>query len=336
MKRWLWLALQLASFALFALLLWLAGPESWRQVFSGDLSYVVLAFLFTGAAQMLSAERLRIVGRSVSRRPVASWREIYHVAMTAQLLGLALPRGLSAIGGKAVGLRALGVSLKRSMAMVVLDNLFDLVVLALLAVPGLLFAAGHLAAGGFLLLEAGLVILMVVAIGWLGDGRRPPIDWLQRIPRLGHRLHSQAQLVLERLPDRTAAWRALFLTLTLSTALALRFYYIGRAIDVEAGWLLFVALFPVTQLSLIVAVAPGGLGVFDLSWLGLLRLAGVFEGEALAFAITQRAYITVFIFIWTGFSALLSLTVKKRVVTTLEYDQVSNDQGDSEGRAEFL
>jgi uncharacterized membrane protein YbhN (UPF0104 family) len=94
------------------------------------------------------------------------------------------------------------------------------------------------------------------------------------------------------------------LTVTLNGALALRFYYIAQAISLPEGPALFIAAFPMTQLSLVF----GGLGIYDASWYGVLLLAGMGEQAALTFVIAQRAYIFLFILFWTGVSFLLSLT----------------------------
>jgi uncharacterized membrane protein YbhN (UPF0104 family) len=56
-----------------------------------------------------------------------------------------------------------------------------------------------------------------------------------------------------------------------------------------------------------VAVTPGGLGLFDAGWYGVLLLGGVPNQEALTFVIAQRAYIFIFVLVWAGFSVLLSL-----------------------------
>ncbi|MCB9445410.1 MAG: flippase-like domain-containing protein [Ardenticatenaceae bacterium] len=89
---------------------------------------------------------------------------------------------------------------------------------------------------------------------------------------------------------------------------------IGRSIGAPVTLPLLLASYPLVQLSLIVAIAPGGLGIFDAGWLGLLRLGGISEAAALAFVVAQRAFVFVFVLVWAGFSALLSLTVRSEKV----------------------
>ena len=309
MKRWLQYLLHGFSFLLFGLILWWGGPEAWQQILTSHWPAVLVAFLLHGGAGMISALRLQIVANALAQRPLATWPRFYYLNMTARALGLIAPRGLSTLGGKSVGLRAFGVPIRHSVWMVMVDNLFDLLLLGVLTLPSLLF----LQAGMSVWIFWGWCVLLiggVTAVFWWATHHQH-ILWqrLGRIPWLAQRLNLDEESPL--LPPPQSIVVVAFLTVLLSLAIATSFYAIGQAIDVPATWMLFIAIFPITQLSLIVAIAPGGLGIFDLGWLGLLRLGGISETDALAFVIAQRAYVFMFVLIWAGVSALLSLTAAK-------------------------
>ncbi len=315
MKRWLRLALQLFSLVLFGFILWSGGVETWQQILSGAPEDILIAFLLGGAANMLSATRLQLVAHSVAGRELASWRRFYYLNMTARALGLVVPRSLSTLGGKSVALRALGVSLKRAVWIVMMDNLFDLMLLGVLAVPALFFLQGGVLPGSFIGLALGLTLALAGGLWWAtAIGRRfSLVRWLGRVPWLTSAVHLDLEsATVDLLPARSTAMRALGLSLLLNGILATRFYYIARAVGVVYPWLVFVAGFPITQLSLVLAVTPGALGLFDASWYGVLLLGGVSQQEALTFVIAQRAYVFVFVLIWAGFSTLLSLTTEGR------------------------
>jgi len=323
MNRYLRLVLQLLSLALFGLILWLGGAEAWRQILTGDRESILVSFLLIGSATILSAVRLRIVAGSVVDGALAPWRRFYYLNMTARALGLVAPRGLSAVGGKSLGLRAMGIPLKRAVWIVVLDNLFDLGLLSLLAVPALLFLRGEGSSIGFIVLALGLIMALGGVLWWAATAERflTLIRWnrfaafytecLRHTPRLASALHLDPESAADLLPSRSAALQALGLSALLNTVIAASFYYISCAVGLTYPWLIFMAGFPITQLSLILAVTPGGLGLFDASWYGVLLLGGVPHQEALAFVVAQRAYIFVFVLIWAGFGALLSLTVER-------------------------
>jgi uncharacterized membrane protein YbhN (UPF0104 family) len=246
-------------------------------------------------------------------RELAPWPHYYYLNMTARALGLVVPRSLSNLGGKSVALRALGVSLKRAVWLVMVDNLLDLMLLGVLAIPGLIFLRGAITLGGFVGLAMGLTLVLIGALWWATTAGRwlPLIKALTRIPWLGSALRIDLEEAANVLPSRSTALQALGLTALLNGALAVGFYYIAHAVGVTSPWFIFAAGFPVTQLSLVISVTPGGLGLFDAGWYSVLLLGSVSHGDALTFVVAQRAYLSVFVLVCAGFSTLLSLTTRK-------------------------
>lgn len=311
MKRWLNRLLQLLSLVIFVLILWWAGPETWRQLLDSEWQPLLAALLVYGAAGAVAATRLRVISYGINGEHVGSWRRFYYLAMMARALGIVLPRGLSSLGGKAVGLRALGLSLRRSLWTVVVDNAYDVVSLALVTPVAILFLQGRIGAALFglsllaLWLLLGLLIGWATASGWL----RTLLQWLsRRFPWLRQRLRLDAALADDLLPTPRSAVAALAWTVALNLLLITTYKLISDAVNLDLSWWLFAASFPIAQLSLIIAVAPGGLGIFDLGWLGLLRLGGVSQADALTFVVAQRAFIMVFVLIWAAVGVLLSMT----------------------------
>lgn len=320
-KRTLRIALQLLSLLLFALILWWAGPEPWRQIVDSDWRLLLLALLIYGVVGIVSALRLHVVAQALTVDDVGSRRRFYYLSMTARVLGLILPRGISTLGGKSVGLRALGISLRRSLWIVLMDNLFDILTLVLAAIPAIFFLQNQLGALTFAALTA-LVWLLLALILWvvIASGRLTPLlGWfLSRVPWLSRRLQLDERLAAQLFPRASPAIVALGHTVILNVLLVATYALIARALALPVSGWLFAAVFPVTQLSLIVAVAPGGIGIFDLGWLGLLRLGGMAPDDALTFVVAQRAFIYVFVLIWAGASALLTLTEERGKAPTLD------------------
>lgn len=316
MNRWLRFSLYLLSIVLFAWIMWRGGVEAWQKILDGERDALLAALMLHGLAGVLSAVRLRLVAQALAGREVAPWWRFYHLNMTARALGLVLPRSVSTLGGKSVALRALGIPLKRSLWSIFVDNLFDVLLLAALAVPAIIFLQGRIEVGTFLLLIAGVWLLLGGGLWWgtATDRLATLLSRLRKIPWLARKLNWDSAVIL--LPSPSQSVFALFLTLLLNGAIALSYYFIGRAVHTPATWPIFLAIFPVTQLSLIVAIAPGGLGIFDLGWLGLLLLAGVPEADVNIFVPAQRAYVIGFVLVWTGVATLLSLATEKLTVNS--------------------
>lgn len=314
MTPWLKRAFQLLSLALFGLILWQGGLEPWRQILSGELRFILAAFALRGAAGMIASLRLRTVTSALSNQPPFSWRRLYYLTMTTRALGLIVPRSLSTIGGKSVALRAFGVSLKRAVWIVMVDNLFDVLLLAAVLLPSWFYLRGQMGAAGFVTAVLATIFLLAFIVWWGTAERRLAfwIKWGQKLPWIGPRLQQAAASGRAIFPAPANALAALGWTILLNGVLAFSFYFIGRAVAVLASATTYLAGFSFAQLSLIPAVTPGGLGIFDLGWLGLLRLGGVSQTESLNFVIAQRAYIYIFVLIWAGFSAILSMTLPKQ------------------------
>jgi hypothetical protein len=314
MKRWLRLLLQLLSLLFFGLILWWAGPDAWRQILTGDPKHALIAFLLLGVATVLSATRLQLVAHALAGRQLGSWQRFYYLNMTARAIGLVIPRSISTFAGKPVGLRSLGLSLKRSVWAVLVDNLFDLALLTVLAIPALLFLGAQTSAQGALALAVGLLLALAGGL-WCatsGSAVLRVIGWARRLPYLEAILPDRSEKAMDLLLQRPAAARAMGLTMLLNAALAACYHHISRAVGLSYPWTLFAAGFPGVQLSLVLAVTPGGLGLFDAGWLGVLLLGGVPRQDALAFVVAQRAYVLIFVLICAGFAALLPLVAKER------------------------
>ena len=312
MKRWLRPAWQVFSLALFALVLVLGGPEAWQQIRSGTIEFIVIACLFFGVASAVSAIRLQTVARATIQRRVASFREFYHLNIVARAFGLIVPRSISTVGGKAVALRAMDVPFKRAVWIVLLDNAFDLGLLGVLALPALLFLRHQGPTWAFVVLALGPILALGGSLWWLTSSGQLGFftQRLASIPRVASLLRIEVNGPINLRLSPSSALSALALTVTLNGLLATCYYFIARAVGLPHPWSAFAAGFPITQLSLALAVTPGGLGLVDAGWYGVLRLADVPHGDALAFVIAQRAYIFIFVLIWTGFGMLISLPGK--------------------------
>jgi hypothetical protein len=112
------------------------------------------------------------------------------------------------------------------------------------------------------------------------------------------------------------------LTLLRSILLPLQFVIIAEAFDLGISpWVIF-AVWPVAQVTLVTGLTPGGLGIADLGWLGLLVAAGVGTTEASTFVIAQRAGLTLaYLFFAAG--AVVSDSLLRRFATAAAAQQSS-------------
>lgn len=297
------------SVVLFAGIVWFGGVDTWRTVLSGDPLLYFVVFLLTGIAPGLSAWRLQTLIRAATGDDVAPWRRFFHINMTAIALGLFLPRNAALLGGKAAYLRTMGVPLLRGTWAVLMENVVDLLFLAAIVLPCGLLIIGAVGQTGFLVANAAcLAALLVIALWTRGrDWRGFVRAMVQRVPFVSARLPIPEGGFV---PGPVRALPMLGVTIVIHTSMAFRAYVIALAIGLDPPWLVFAAAYPLTQLGLALAVAPGALGTLDASWLGLLLLGGLSNADALSFTVALRACIVVFPVVWYGIAALLSLTLR--------------------------
>lgn len=297
------------SVVLFAAIVWFGGVDTWRTVLSGDPWLYFVVFLLTGIAPALSAWRLQTLIHAATGDVVAPWRRFFHINMTAIALGLFLPRNAALLGGKAAYLRTMGVPLLRATWAVLTENVVDLLFLLAIVLPCGLVIVGGVGQRGFLAANAAcLATLLLIALWTRGRDWRGFVGALvQRVPFIAARLPMPEGGFV---PGAVRAIPMLGMTILIHGSMALRAYVIALAIGLEPSWLVFAAAYPLTQLGLALAVAPGALGTLDASWLGLLILGGLSNEDALSFTVALRACIVVFPVVWYGIAALLSLTLR--------------------------
>ncbi len=317
MKRWLSIALNLLGLALFALIIWWGGEDAWQQLLNGDWRWLLTGLLIYGVVGVLSGVRLRLSAHVAAERDLASWRRFYHLSMTARALGLVLPRSVSTLGGKSLGMRTMGLPLHRGLWAILIDNGLDIMLLGTLSIPSILFLQGTLTEGGFLLWAGVITAVDALIVWWLFQPGRLDFlfRWLHRIPFLVKRLKLDEETAVLPLPTPIQAIKLLLYTAAINSTIALTAFAIGKTIGLPLDWVIYILLHPITQLSLMAAIAPGGLGTYDFTWLGLLILLTISQTDANAFAVAHRIYITVFVLIWAGVSALLVFTTEKSVVS---------------------
>ena len=313
MKRWLHICLNLLSLVLFGFILWWGGPEAWEQLLAGDWRWLLAGLLLHGSVGMMSGLRLQYVAQAMGQRNLASWRQFYRLTMSVRALGLILPRSVSALGGKSVGLMAFGLSLRQSLWTVMVDNAMDVLFLTAVTLPAIPFLQAKITTVTYLSLCGLALLILAAALWWSSQPGRLNflLEWTQRLPWLAQKLKLEGETTVALLPPPAITLRVLLLTSLLNISLAFTAYTIGRAVGTTAVWPLYLAIFPITQLSLIIAVAPGGLGIVDFTWAGLLLLAGIPDNSATTFTVALRIYISIFVLVWAGTSMLLALTDTK-------------------------
>jgi uncharacterized protein (TIRG00374 family) len=253
-----------------------------------------IALLFV--AQVVRALRWQYLFAPATRPP---YRPVFEATLLGQCFNNILPARAGEIARIVALHRAAGTSRAETTSTVVVERLYDVLVLL-----GLLFVFVpwlphvtwiHAAAVLAIVLFAATVASVVVLLRW---GEKPFLVLLRPLTRLGlpfltleRAEHVAASFVrgAASLRDPRLAAAALVLTavswipLALSTWVLMIGFHLG--LSVLAGLLVTIA----TGLSLVLPSSPGAVGVFEAAALVGLKAYGIDKADALSFALVLHA-----------------------------------------------
>ena len=331
-RRGPWLILSILGIALFAIVIAVTGFEQIGAVGDADISWVLVTVLFGIGVTLISTFRWGYITNCLTERAVLSWAQYWSALMTSRVLGLVVPRSASDLGVRFIALTGLGRTPPGiAGASVALDQLFDLALLVSILAPTLLILGGAGVWAWYLAAMAAVVgVILMFRLGpglrWLAARLASMASWLgHRGGRASSFFHRRAA-GMERLstlrsftPGQSAVISAS--TLVRYTLNAGMFWSISQALGLSISFATFTLVGAGVQLSLVAAVTPGGLGIMDLGWAGLLTLSGA-QGEAVGtFILGQRAFQYTFFPLMAGLSYLL---VARRSGVSGRHDAVDN------------
>lgn len=273
--------------------------------------YLALGLVANAALSLTTCTKWRAVVRAVMPEEAPSWRRLIHYFFLARLTGLVAPLTVSDAGVRVVSLRVgHRVSLTRATYTVYLERSFDLIVVLVTLLPSVLFLSGALGPGG-----AGLLLALLALLPGLLFHGHPLLAprlltrlflFLRRlVGRLpfAERLLTRGRPVAEaeELPIRESQALLLYVMSLLGLlGLAVRFWFILRAVDIDIGLLPLLLTVPVAQLATILAITPGGLGILEAGWYGLFTLLGLPGPQIVLALVSARAFVVVYTLVLYG------------------------------------
>ncbi len=302
LRRRTWLIFTILGIVLFVLVVVLAGADRINAVLEADPAWIAAAFASALAVVTVGTFRWGYITNLLEQRKVLTWPQYWAALLTSRVLGLFIPRNASDLGVRFVAVTTIGKSTPEiAAASVALNQLFDVVLLVAWLVPSILLLASDVPAWTWWLVPLAVVaaVAMMLQLGRL-------MTWsaglLARLAdRFGGgegRLGTFFQRRAQGLRDVAATQhftRREGLVISLMTFLryglnAVMFWSISQALALDIDLWTFVLVGSAVQLSLVLAFTPGGLGIMDLGWVGLLALGGVATETVAAFIVGQRAF----------------------------------------------
>jgi uncharacterized protein (TIRG00374 family) len=187
--------------------------------------------------------------------------------------------------------------LSASLFSVALDRLFDLVVFLVVVIPSLLFVMRILSpATSFMVMGLSVGALLLI-LRWKGEEIFHLLVRFYRkiltIPVIRNRMRvEQSEIQGEYSLGQNGFYTVLTWSVGTYLLLVLRFFFTGLALSVDLSLLQSLFVIPVIQISGIINITPGSLGVLELGSWGALLLIDVPKDQILRFVIGQRVLLT--------------------------------------------
>lgn len=309
----------LVGIVLFVAVIYLAGADQVDAILDAKPGWILGAFTIGLAVTITSTFRWGYIANALAEGHPLSWQQYWSSLLTSRVVGLFVPRNASDLGVRFVALTGLGRTTPEvAAASVALDQLFDIALLGVWLVPSVLLLTGVGGQWAWALVPVAAILAPAIMVR-LGAALEWVAGALSRgTARLGDR-HGKLGAFFQRRSEgfsRLATVQHFTSRQSLAIAAvtfiryglnAMMFWAIAQALGLPIDLWTFVLVGSAVQLSLVVAFTPGGLGIMDLGFVGLLALGGVESETVAAFIVGQRAFQYTFFPLMAGISYLVTM-----------------------------
>ncbi|MGD8627523.1 MAG: lysylphosphatidylglycerol synthase transmembrane domain-containing protein [bacterium] len=309
-KHALW---SLAVLLMAAFLYW--GREDLGRIRDLDPFYALLCFGCTLAMSVVSALKWKMSIRSTGETGRVSFGTLLYYFMFGRTVGLVLPMDISDFGVRTMSLRfGHDFSIGRASYSVYLDRTFDVVVAGLFIVPSVLYVAGAIRPLTGIALFGAALLLGLVCFGLFGRLTMRALAYVFRIlfgvvcriPWIGRRVEFEAERkLLEEVDLGGIAFWLYLLSLLKFFFTSMRFVAMAAAVGLGLGGLRVLLFVPAAQFAAVIALTPGGLGIADWSWSGLLYKIGADKHLIVPYLLSLRIVVSLSIIVIAGLSWLI-------------------------------
>lgn len=309
-RRVLW---AVAAVLMAALIYW--GRRDLHRILELDPYWVAVCAAATLGVAVCAALKWWISLKAMGETGAAHFGSLLHYFMIGRAIGLVIPMDVSDLGVRTMSLKMdHSVSVKKASYSVYLDRAFDLIVTVLFLAPSVLFIAGTLSARFCVLLYATVFAAGLLCFIFLGrQSMRALQGFFQllfklvcRVPWVGKRAGGESNVDWLDSADVAHIAPGLFLISGVKLmCMVLRYYSIAVAIGVTLSLSDIAAFVPSAQFAALFALTPGGLGIADWSWSGLLYKIGVGKQAIVPYLISLRLVIALSIIVLALVSRLV-------------------------------
>jgi uncharacterized protein (TIRG00374 family) len=295
--RWRTLGKWILAAGLFALVFYLGDVRELLHL-QVVWVYVLGMFVVTFAFILLHTLRWKRIVDAISKKEGSSFFPFYKWMIHSYTLGYIMPKDVSLVSVRTYYLKQYeNLPLSASLFSVALDRLLDIIVFLAVVIPCLLYVMRILSpATSFMMMGLSVGALLLI-LRWKGEETSHILIRFYRkvltLPVIRNRMRGgQSEIQGEYSLGQNGFFTVLTWSVGAYLLLVLRFFFTGLALGVDLSLLQSLFVIPVIQISGLVNITPGGLGVLELGSWGALLLIDVPKDQILRFVIGQRVLLT--------------------------------------------
>ncbi len=258
---------------------------------------VLMVFLCNVGFTLAHNFRWKEIVDSLPGQERSDFFSLYRCLIDSYAIGKIIPMDVSLLGLRSYYLKRQKVPVSMAVFSVVLDRFLDLLLFLVMAVPSFFLITGAATAIQSALILLFLLILQGVVIAWkkgetvhffLYLYRRFLLRVLLKIPFLKSRLEGGDETGEEVQFHFGSVIQIVSWSYMKYLFLCLRFFFTGLALGIQFPLVKSFFFLPFVQLSGLISITPGGLGVVEMGTYGALYLMGVPNAQIILFVVGQR------------------------------------------------
>ncbi len=303
----------LALVLLLALIFFLGDLSQLKTLPEVHWNYILLAFLGNVGFTLSHNFRWKGIVEGLSPSKKIDFFSLYRFLIDSYAIGKIIPMDASLVGLRSYYLKEFQkIPISMALLSVLLDRFLDVILFLILAVPSFLLITKATSPDQsfsiFLMILLGFALIVAWKKGdtfhfFLNLYRLVIIRWLSKVPWVGHRMKEGIDETREHRPFRAGSVVQIMVwNFVKYIFLSIRFYLTGQALGISFPFVQSFFFLPFVQLSGLVNVTPGGLGILEMGTYGALFFMGVTRSQILIFVLGQR------ILLFPMFLILLVLT----------------------------
>ncbi|MEM7002950.1 MAG: lysylphosphatidylglycerol synthase transmembrane domain-containing protein [Pseudomonadota bacterium] len=295
-SNWQSLLSVLLAVALIAGLILFAGADLLDAIAASNPWLLTLSLLLSATTFPLASWRWWMISNALAGYQISSFHDFLRARVALACGGLVAPRELVETGGRTLWLIKFRQQ-RPTLAIngVLIDRICDLGISGVALSGGLvllLWQPPATAAAGITLASSLALVAMILALQLVlprllpSAGRSADQPHINEHPPWRMRLLESRDIWLN-MPTRVVA-AALALSVVKFYILLVRAVVVGLAVGSAVSAADLLTISPWAQMANLVSLTPGGFGVYEASWFGLLQMLGAAIATAVAFVLVQR------------------------------------------------